>query len=95
MIDLIQQFFQQAPPAIDPTLVPWMVDLIAGNIIVGTGLWALLKFIAKRTPWAGDDKIIQIVTGAFGAVKDAVGPVKKDIVEPELDLCESCGLPVH
>lgn len=80
MWEVIITFFSQAPPALDPVFLPWLGALISGNVILGTGVWALLKYIAKLTPWAGDDKIIQIFTGAVGAMggamTGAVGAVK-------------------
>jgi len=99
MFEQIVLFFKQAPPAMDPLLYPWVAALIAGNIIVGTALWALLKYIAKLTPWAHDDKIIQIITGGMAAVKSAVGKVRKKPIElteevnplsPEAMVCPKC-----
>lgn len=88
MLQAIVDFFKAPPPAMDPTFIPWLTALIAGNIIVGTALWALLKYIAKNTPWAVDDKIIQIITGGWGAIKDAVGKIKKKPVEEPIELVE-------
>jgi len=91
MFQTIINYFSQPPPAFDPLFVPWITALIAGNIIVGTAIWTLLKYIAKLTPWATDDKIIQIITGAFGAVKDAVkrNPAPVDLADGEI--CDKCG----
>jgi len=78
MWEAILRFFSQPPPAFDPVFIPWVTALIAGNIIIASAVWALLKYIAKITPWAQDDKIIQILTGAYVAVKDAVKPKPKE-----------------
>ncbi len=74
MWDAIVLFFSQPPPALDPTFIPWLTALIAGNVIVFSAVWALLKYVAKTTPWAGDDKILQIITGAFGAFMGVLRP---------------------
>ena len=92
MLEQIILFFKTPPPAMDPLFVPWVAALIGGNIIIFTAFWALFKYIAKLTPWAEDDKIIQIVTGAYTAIKDAVGSVKKNPpVEAESNACPICG----
>jgi hypothetical protein len=83
MWQTIINFFAQPPPALDPVFIPWLTALIAGNIIIATGVWALMKYIAKITPWAQDDKIIQIITGGLAAVKGAVS--RKDTVTSEED----------
>jgi hypothetical protein len=91
MWEVIVNFFSQPPPAIDPLFIPWVTALVAGNIIFITGAWALLKYIASLTPWAEDDKIIQIITGGYAAVRDAVSPLvkKKEVVAAE-DGCAGC-----
>jgi hypothetical protein len=76
MWDVVITFFSQPPPALDPVFIPWLAALIAGNVIIVSGTWALLKYIAKLTPWAEDDRILQIISGAYGAVKGAVSPIK-------------------
>ena len=107
MWEVLITFFSQAPPALDPTFLPWLGKLISGNVIVGTGLWALLKHIAKLTPWAEDDKILQIISGAVAAVKGSVSSKKavdhvcdhEDCHSVECDehvadgngVCEKCG----
>ena len=89
MWEAIYAFFQAPAPALDPVLIPWIAAFIAGNIIVMTGVWALLKYIAKLTPWAEDDKILQIITGGFTAVKDAVKPKMEEKTVPKR--CGKCG----
>ncbi len=74
MWDAIVLFFSQPPPTIDPTFIPWFTALIGGNVIVFSAIWAFLKYVAKATPWAGDDKILQIITGAFGAFMGVLRP---------------------
>ncbi len=104
MWEALITFFSTPPPALDPVFIPWLTALIAGNIIIVSGLWALLKYIAKITPWAVDDKIVQIVTGGVTAVRDVVSPLikKKEapVVEeecahepdsPDAVLCGKCG----
>ena len=94
MWEALITFFTQPPPALDPTLVPWVTAFIAGNVIVVSIVWALLKFIAKQTPWAGDDKIIQVFSGAFAAMKGAIKPKSKPCDEHEAGeegLCSKCG----
>lgn len=83
MWEAVVRFFSQPPPAVDPVFIPWVTALIAGNIIFFSGVWALLKYIAKLTPWAEDDKIIQIITGAFSAIKEAVSPSGEIIFDLE------------
>ena len=90
MFEMIINYFSQPPPALDPLFVPWITALIAGNIIIVSAMWALLKYIAKLTPWAVDDNIIQIITGAVGAIKEAVGTVKKTNDVGEFT-CDKCG----
>ena len=96
MIEAIVAFFSTEPPAMDPTLVPWIAALVAGNIITVTGLWAFLKYVAKLTPWAADDKILQIITGGVSAVKGAVMPLmKKGNGKKEMVVEEKCVDGVH
>ena len=95
MWDAIFTFFSQPPPALDPVFIPWVTALIAGNIIIFSGLWAFLKYIAKATPWAGDDKVLQILTGAFGALMGVIKPSPEvECVEEEAHeegvLCPTC-----
>jgi hypothetical protein len=97
MWDMIVLFFSQPPPALDPTLIPWLTALIAGNIIIFSAVWAFLKYVAKATPWAGDDKILQILTGAVAAVRGAVSSKKAvdrvcdEHVADGNGVCEKCG----
>lgn len=47
----------------------WVTAFISENwMLLGLAL-AVLKVIAKATPWAGDDQIVQIFTGFFGRVR--------------------------
>ena len=95
MFESIIAFFSHAPPAFDPVFIPWLTALIAGNVIIVSAVWAVLKYLAKVTPWAGDDKIIQIITGAIAAAKGVVtSKPKEECVEHVPDgngKCEVCG----
>jgi len=92
MFQFVIDFFSTPPPAFDPLFIPWITALIAGNVIVFSGLWGLFKYIAKLTPWAEDDKIIQIISGAYGAIKEAIPTRKKEIETTDPDVkCETCG----
>lgn len=43
-----------------------LLDFIKDNLVtIGLSL-SILKVVAKATPWAGDDQIIQILTGFVG-----------------------------
>lgn len=99
MWETIYAFFQTSPLAFDTVVVPWVTALISGNIILLTGVWAVLKYIATITPWAIDNKILKLFTGGFVAVKDAITPgaaalknavmpKKKPVVPPR---CGKCG----
>jgi hypothetical protein len=91
MFQPILDFFTNVPPpAFDPVFIPWISKLVAGNVIIFGGLWAFLKAIAKATPWAGDDKIIQILTGAVAAVKEAVKKKPGDPSPSESVICPEC-----
>lgn len=47
----------------------WLLEFLKENMVtVGLAL-ALLKVIAKATPWAVDDEILQILTGFVGRKK--------------------------
>ncbi len=70
---------------LDPTFIPWLTALIGGNVIVFSAVWAFLKFVAKATPWAWDDKVLQILTGAFGAFMGVLRPGTKVV-----ELTEEC-----
>jgi hypothetical protein len=43
----------------------WLLDFIKENVITMSIILAILKVIAIETPWAADDKIIEILTGIF------------------------------
>lgn len=43
-----------------------LLNFVKENIITIGLLLAILKEIAKATPWAVDDKILQILTGLIG-----------------------------
>lgn len=40
-----------------------ILEFIQGNFITISLILAVLKMVAKETPWATDDKIIEILTG--------------------------------
>ena len=44
---------------------PILLDFVQGNAITIGLVFAILKVIAKNTPWAVDDEIVQILTGFF------------------------------
>ena len=97
MFETLLAFFSQAPPAFDPVFIPWLSALIAGNVIILGSIWAALRYIAKVTPWAGDDKIIQIITGVFTALKsgkDANAECVEHVANGE-GICENCGHPIE
>lgn len=41
----------------------WLLNFIRENMISISLIIAVLKIIAQETPWAADDKILQIFTG--------------------------------
>jgi hypothetical protein len=43
--------------------VAWAKDFVTVNIITITCVMGLLKIIAKKTPWAYDDKIVTLLRG--------------------------------
>lgn len=52
--------------ALDPILMAFL----SGNLITLGLALKILKEIAKATPWAVDDKVIQIVTGFINRNKE-------------------------
>ena len=46
-----------------------ILSFISGNYLTITLGLGLLKLIAIETPWAGDDKIIEILTGMLNRAK--------------------------
>lgn len=64
----------------------WLLDFIAHNNLTIVAALALLKGFAKITPWDGDDRIVETLTGAF----KALNPLKRkthpaEPVRPERD----------
>ena len=41
----------------------WLLEFIKENMITMSLVLAALKVVAVETPWASDDKIIEIFTG--------------------------------
>ena len=41
----------------------WLLDFMKENMVTGALILSLLKAVANATPWAVDDKIVQILTG--------------------------------
>ncbi len=41
----------------------WLLEFIKENMITGALVLSILKVIAIETPWALDNKIIEILTG--------------------------------
>jgi len=88
--------FLANPLALDPTLVPFVTKLIAGNVITASVVWGILKYCAVKSTWAVDDKVIQFLTGMFKAAKDSI-PQKgnqeptEPIQEPVIEYCDHCG----
>jgi len=75
-MDWLVHLFSTDPVMLDAVLVPWTQKFIGGNILTFTVLWAVLKYIAVITPWAKDDEILQILTGAAKAAKEAIVAIK-------------------
>jgi hypothetical protein len=46
-----------------------LLEFIRDNLLTIGLVLAVLKEIAKATPWAVDDKIVQILTGFIGRKK--------------------------
>jgi len=46
-----------------------LLEFVKENLVTIGLVLAILKEIAKATPWAVDDKIIQILTGFIGRDK--------------------------
>ena len=47
----------------DIIILTFVKNFLSNNLIAITAILWILKSIAKATPWAIDDEIIQIVTG--------------------------------
>ena len=47
----------------------YITEFITNNYITITLILGILKSIAIETSWAGDDKIVQIITGMFNKRK--------------------------
>jgi len=41
----------------------WLLEFVKENMITGALILSILKVIAIETPWAADNKIIEILTG--------------------------------
>ena len=41
----------------------WLLEFMKENMITGALVLSVLKVVAMETPWAADDKIIEIFTG--------------------------------
>ena len=41
----------------------WLLEFVKENMITGALVLSILKVVAMETPWAADDKIIEIFTG--------------------------------
>ena len=41
----------------------WLLEFMKENMITGALVLSVLKVIAIETPWAGDNKIIELLTG--------------------------------
>jgi len=46
-----------------------LLKFISENWLTISFVLVILKGIAQITPWAEDDQIVQIITGAFGVLK--------------------------
>ena len=46
-----------------------LLEFVQNNMVTLCLALGVLKVIAKETPWAADDEIIQILTGFFGKLK--------------------------
>jgi len=72
MFNSILSFFNPIKEGLDPFIFSGAEEItqIVGNNIITISLGLIiLKWIAKKTPWAGDDKIHQILTGLFQLIK--------------------------
>lgn len=47
----------------------WLLDFVGKNWLTISFALVLLKGVAKITPWAQDDEIVQILTGAFDLLR--------------------------
>lgn len=47
----------------------WLLDFMKENLVTLGLALAVLKAIARATPWAVDDEILQILTGFLGRKK--------------------------
>ncbi len=41
----------------------WLIAFIQDNVFTIGAVLAVLKVVAKATPWAVDDQIVQVLTG--------------------------------
>lgn len=74
----IVEFFQVYDPvSLDIVMIPWLQKFVAGNLITIYMCKKLAEYIAKVTPWAKDDEILQIFTGAIREVVDAFRGARK------------------
>jgi len=46
-----------------------LLEFVKENLVTLGLVLAMLKVVAKETPWAIDDKILQILTGFIGRKK--------------------------
>ncbi len=46
-----------------PNLDAWLIPFITKNVITLGIVVKALKILAKKTPWAADDEIVQLFTG--------------------------------
>ncbi len=93
MLEEIYAFFETVPPAFDLVAVPWLVNLVNGNIIILTFTYGVLKYAAVKSPWAWDDKILTFFTGLASELKKAVplDSLKSKKVETAEEVCGECG----
>jgi hypothetical protein len=93
MLEQIYAFFETVPPAFDLVAVPWVVNLINGNIIILTFVYGVLKYAAVKSPWAWDDKVFTFFTGLASELKKAVplDRLKSKKVEVAEEVCVDCG----
>jgi hypothetical protein len=50
-------------------LDPYIIEFVSGNWLALSLALGVLKVIAKMTPWAHDDEILQVFTGIFSQVR--------------------------
>ena len=46
-----------------------LLEFVRGNFVTLGVVLAVLKVLAKATPWAVDDEVLQIITGFIGRKK--------------------------